>query len=386
MSRWPIALGWLAVLIGCSSPAPAVRTPASASPPPAALGPGSVLFSRSGVDLWAAAPDGSARSQVTVDGALGPYVGARASPDGRLIAAERSMPGEAGTSLHLLRPGARPLRLTAPGTFLDGFAWSPDGRYLAFGEVSSGATAAAGGLTAIGAIGSVHLYDVAAAKDRTVGPGTHPAFTPDGARLGYAHLSGAIAVADVRSVVSGSPTAPEVLVTLEDLSRYSRQVAPRGMGLLGGPQFSSDGTLVAYSAIEKGPILEAEQIVYVQPVSPGAPPEQFVLGKTGAIHHVAEMRWSPSAPLLGLTIIYAQPHHHWLYVIDARANTKVEIHDSQAHFLDFTWSPDGRTMLLQVDDRDEWLYFRPDRGGRVGRVSPGGWRPQWCLCDLAEFR
>src|SRR5438034_6868329 len=46
-----------------------------------------------------------------------------------------------------------------------------------------------------------------------------------------------------------------------------------------------------------------------------------------------------------------------------------ELYDSQKHFLDFTWSPDGAVLLVQVDDGDEWLYFQPDRAGPVGRRS-----------------
>ena len=57
-----------------------------------------------------------------------------------------------------------------------------------------------------------------------------------------------------------------------------------------------------------------------------------------------------------------------------------ELYDSAKHFLDFTWSPDGAILLVQVDDGDEWLYFRPDRAGPIGRVTPGGWRPEWCRC------
>ena len=147
------------------------------------------------------------------------------------------------------------------------------------------------------------------------------------------------------------------------------------MGLIGGPQFSADGKLVAYAAIEKGPILDAVQIVYTQEVAVGAPPKLWVIGKTGAIHHVAELRWSPTAPLLAYSIINAQPHHHWLSVIDPGRGQRRELYDSAKHFLDFTWSPDGAVILVQGDDGDEWLYFRPDRAGPIGRVAPGGWRP-----------
>jgi hypothetical protein len=105
-----------------------------------------------------------------------------------------------------------------------------------------------------------------------------------------------------------------MLVTLTELTRYSTNIAPKGMGLIGGPQFSADGKLMAYAAIEKGPILDAEQIVYTQEPVAGAPPKLWVIGKTGAIHHVADLRWSPTAPVLAYSIINAQPHHHWLSV------------------------------------------------------------------------
>jgi Tol biopolymer transport system component len=381
-----VALTFLFAAAACTSQPPASERSArtATTPPsgaPAALAGGQILFSKAGLDLWSAAPDGSGRAAVTVDGATGGgYVGGRWSPDGKGLAAERAVPGEGGNALFLLRSGAPALRLTRPDTFLDGYAWSSDGRYLTYGEVTSGGTAAAGGSLA-GAIGDVHLYDMRTSTDVVVGPGTHPAFSPDGARLGYAHVSGAIAIADLRSIGGGSTVIPtQMLTTLADLSRYSVTIAPKGMGLIGGPQFSFDGKLVAYAAIEKGPILDAEQIVYVQESVVGAPPKLYVIGKTGAVHHVAELRWSPAAPLLAYSIINAQPHHHWLATIEPGSGVRRELYDSANHFLDFTWSPDGATILLQVDDGDEWLYFKPDRPGPQGRVSPGGWRPEWCRC------
>ena len=379
------------IAVACAGQPPQISraTPLSTAPPdraPVALPAGKVLFSKGGIDLWTAAPDGTGRAAVTSDGAAsGGYLGARWNPDGTLIAAERAIPGEGGTSLFVIRPGSPPgtppVRLTKPDTFLDGYAWSPDGRYLTYGEVISGGTAASGGSLA-GAVGDVHLYDVTTATDMVVGPGTHPAFTPDGTRLGYAHVSGAIALADLRVLASGRPKEfpTQMLATLADLSRYSTTSAPRGMGLIGGPQFSADGKLVAYAAIEKGPILDAVQLVYTQELVAGAPPKVWVIGKTGAVHHVAELRWSPTASLLAYSIINAQPHHHWLSVIDPAGGLRRELYDSAKHFLDFTWSPDGAVILVQVDDGDEWLYFRPDRSGPIGRVAPGGWRPDWCRC------
>ena len=384
--RVATVVGALLFIVGCSAtPPPRVLPPSTAAPrgAPSGLATGRVLYSSGGLDLWASAPDGTGRRPVTKDGSTGGYAGGRWSPDGSLVAAERFMPGEGGTALFLLRADGSSVRLTRVDTFLDGYVWSPDGRYLAYGEVVSGATAAAGGLTGVGAVGDVHLYDVRAATDLVIGPGTHPAFSPDGTHLGFAHLAGAIASADLTGLAGAK--APErfptqMLVNLADLTRISTAIAPRGMGLIGGPQYSSDGKLIAYAAIENGPVLEAEQIVYIQEAVSGAPPKLFALGKTGALHHVADLRWSPTSLTLAYTIINAQPHHHWLYAIDARSGERRELFDSQQHFLDYSWSPDGKTILLQVDDGDEWLYFRPDHAGPVGSVTPGGWRPEWCAC------
>ena len=379
-----VILAALFSAVACAPAPPDVRsalptsTAAPSGPPPGLTG-GRILFSRYGLDLWSSQPDGGGRVAITQDGASGAYVGGRWSPDGSQIAAERSLLSENGTGLFLIRPGRPAARLTKVDTFLDGYVWSPDGRYLTFGEIVSGATAAQGGLPAVGAVGDVHLYDTQTDKDIVVGPGTHPAFSPDGTHLGYAHLAGAIASVDVAGLIAGHP-ATQMLVTLPDLTRISSTIAPRGMGLIGGPQYSFDGKLIAYAAIENGPVLEAEQIVYVQDAVAGAPPRLFVLGKTGALHHVADMRWSPNAPVLAYSIINAQPHHHWLYAIDMRTGERRELFDSQQHFLDFSWSPDGAILLLQQDDGDNWLYFRPDRAGPIGLVTPGGWRPEWCRC------
>ena len=362
-----LLLALLPVATACAAPAEqAYRPPA-----------GRVLFSQAGTDLWQSAPDGSGARQLTFDGAPtgNGYTGGGWSPNGTLIAAERNLATESGTGLYLVDPVARTsARLTRPNTFLDGYAWSPDGRYVTYGELTSGGTPGPGG-GILGAVGEVFLYDVQARAGRALGPGTHPSFSADGRYVGFAHASGAIATADV---ATGALTN---LATLADLTRYSATLAPRGMGLVGGPVWSSDGKLIAYAAIENGPILEALQIVYVQEPKPGAVPKQWVIGKTGAVHHVAELRWSPTQPLLGYSIINAQPHHHWFGVIDPAGTKLRELHNSVQHFIDFTWSPTGDAVLIQLDDEDAWAIFRTDRNGAAFRKTPGGWRPDWCRCE-----
>src|SRR5688500_7046734 len=121
------------IATACAGQVPQISrpTPLSTTPPdraPAGLPTGRVLFSKGGIDLWSAAPDGSGRVSVTTDGAAaGGYLGARWSPDGTLIAAERALPGEGGSQLFVVRAGAAPVRISRQDTFLDGYAWSPDG-------------------------------------------------------------------------------------------------------------------------------------------------------------------------------------------------------------------------------------------------------------------
>lgn len=337
---------------------------------------GRVLFSLAGQDLWQGAPDGSARRQITRDGAPSGngYTGGRWSPDGTLVAAERNLAGESGTGLYLVDPGTgTSQRLSRPDTFIDGYAWSPDGRSLTFGQLTSGGTPGPGG-GVIGGMGDVLLYDVGSKSTRVLGPGTHPSFSPDGRLVGFAHAAGSVAVIDLAT------STVTHLATLADLGRHSVGSAPRGMGLIGGPVWSADGKQIAFAAIENGPIIEAVQIVYVQEPKPGAPPKQWVIGKTGAVHHVAELRWSPTKPLLGYSIINAQPHHHWFGVIDPGDPKLRELHNAVQHFIDYTWAPDGETVLLQLDDEDAWAVFRLGRPGIAYRTAPGGWRPDWCRC------
>lgn len=374
-ARLRIASIWLSPIVltlcaclGRPSPAPTTTTSTLAT-----LSIGRVLYSANGVDLWTASPDGANRKRITTDGATAGYLGARWSGDGNFIAAERSFPDESGTALVVIRTADGSMwRITRRDTFLDGYSWSSDGRHLVYAELTSGGTLAAGG-TLAGGVGDVHLYDVIERSDRVLAPGNHPAFAPDGLRVAFAHPRGAIAVVGL----DGLP--PVFIADLAELSRVSAARAAKGMGLLGAPQWSADGKLLAYSAIERGELLEALQIVYVQEAVPGAPQKQWALGKTGAIHHTAVLRWSPTSGQLAYSFIYAQPHHHYMGVIDPAKQEPTQLLDSAKHFLDFTWSPDGSVILLQNDDEDAWIYMKPD-GGVFGRRSPGGWRPDWCRC------
>src|SRR3982074_2182761 len=92
----------LFIVTACAGQPPQVSrpTPLSTTPPeqaPPGLSSGRVLFSKGGMDLWTAAPDGSGRTGMTTDGAAGGgYLSGRWSPDGTLVAAARAGPGGRG--------------------------------------------------------------------------------------------------------------------------------------------------------------------------------------------------------------------------------------------------------------------------------------------------
>src|SRR2546428_10469764 len=136
----------LALVLGACDAAPRGGSPApSASPQPARLPTAGRLLFSDGTDLYASGPAGSDRTRITRDGADGFYAGGRWSPDGKRVAAERSIPTENGPQLFLVDVASgQGERLSPAGTWLDGFAWSPDGAHIVYASLTSGGTPAPG--------------------------------------------------------------------------------------------------------------------------------------------------------------------------------------------------------------------------------------------------
>lgn len=372
-----VAPAALALLLAACLEPPAPQATPSASP----LGlyrAGALLFS-DGTELYASSPDGGDRRRVTREGAEGFYAGGRWSPDGRLIAAERAVAGESGPQLALVdAANGSSERVSPAGTWLDGFAWSPDATRIVYATLTSGGTLAAGG-TLVPEKGEIRLYDVGGRTSRVVGQGVHPSWSPDGSRIAYVHAVGAIAV----SAPDGGDL--KFVATLADLDRLAGSLAPKGFRLLSGPAWSRDAKRLAFSAIEGGPLLDALQVVFLASPAAGSPLRAYSLGRTGAQHHVVNLSWSPTADLLAYASIYAEPHHHIIGTIDPRESTVRPLFDSTRHFLDFTWAPDGSAMLLAIDGDHSLALIRPDRpSDDPPRLSFSGFRPDWCCPRRAQ--
>ncbi len=370
------------VLFNACDGGPRGNVPApSLSPSPVRLPTAGKLVFSDGTDLYRSAPDGSNRVRITRDGEGGFYAGGRWSPDGKLVAAERGLPSESGPQLFIVDPATGESKRVSPaGTWLDGFGWSPDGTRVVYASLTSGGTLASGG-TLQPEKGDVRVYEVTSGTQRVVGPGVHPSWSPDGARIAYVHAAGAIAVS--------APDGGEMkwIASLPDLNRTFASFAPNGYRFLSGPAWSRDGKRIAFSGIEAGPILDAIQVVFVGAPVAGAPLKPFSLGRTGAQHHVVNLSWSPAADVLGYASIYAGPHHHVIGTIDPAKSQAQPLFDSSRHFLDFTWSPDGSVMLLAIDEQHAFAVIRTDRPrDDPPRFESAGFRPDWCCKENAPAR
>lgn len=359
-----------AIIAAC---APAVEAPPSPLARPLVVYEGGRLAYSDGTDLFVVEPSGLGRRRLTTDGGQGFYVGGLWSPDGRYVAAERMPENVAPSQLVLIDATSGAARaVSAPGAWLDGYSWSPDGKAIVFAKLVSGGTLASGG-TLEPERGEVLVYDLASGALTPIGLGVHPSWSPDGKSIAYVHAAGAIAV----SAPDGGQL--RFIASLADLNRQAGPLAPRGYRLLNAPAWSRDGAWLAFSAIEAGPILEALQVIFVGPPVAGAPLRAYAIGRTGAQHHAANLQWSPSSARLAFSFIYAEPHHHYLGVIDPKARDAAYLFDATPHFLDYTWSPDGSQILVAIDDKSELAVIGVDPPAReVVRLSFFGYHPHWC--------
>lgn len=117
------------------------------------------------------------------------------------------------------------------------------------------------------------------------------------------------------------------------------------------PNWSHDGTRLAYVSFEKG-----NSAIYVQNVATGA--RELVSSGKGINGAPA---FSPDDRYLAMTLSYTGNPE--IYVKDLATGQKRQITDHWAIDTEPAWSPDGK-----------WLYFTSDRGGRpqIYRVAASG--------------
>lgn len=99
---------------------------------------------------------------------------------------------------------------------------------------------------------------------------------------------------------------------------------------------------------------------------------------------ISMIAWAPVGRRLAFTTS-GFPDPHQLFVVDQpSARPRVLYDSSHDHFDWITWSPDGKRILVDDENRSRWLLLRADRSGKRRSLPRLGGRPLWC-CPLNSF-
>jgi len=304
--------------------------------------------------------------KVAMATSLGGYADARLSPDGKEMAftdrgavwvvpvASRADPDTAGI----------PTKLTGPlGAF--GVAWSPDGRSIAFNTPS--------GISLIARSGGAPKEVIKVPgktldrRMRTIG------VSPDGTRLAYSR-GRSLGESRVYLAATGGEAPTEL---------------PSGAGN-SMPAFSRDGKRLAYVHISKderppgkgsAPIVEGELCIATaegaNPVmasrEPGWP-EGPVWSPDGSMVAFLQKRMGPGEPgnsELQVLTLTAEGRP-----VGTPARIKLPF---EASGLLAGWTADDKIGLLRYNPEQEAIYRVPATGGRAAQISAKGWasHPRW---------
>jgi hypothetical protein len=107
--------------------------------------------------------------------------------------------------------------------------------------------------------------------------------------------------------------------------------------------------------------------------------------QTMETHYILSMfAWSTRGHLLAYTTS-GFPAPHQLWVVDPGQAPRRIFATGRRHFDWFTWSPDGRFILLDGDSYGGWHVFSARTGREVRTLPRLGGRPLWC-CPVNEYR
>jgi dipeptidyl aminopeptidase/acylaminoacyl peptidase len=180
-----------------------------------------------------------------------------------------------------------------------------------------------------------------------------PSIAPDGQRL------------------AGRITAANDKIHVYDLGRQTMTRLTHTPGNDGTPQWSPDGSLLAYQNDRDG-----SPDVYVISADGGTPARKLVAGELDEY----PQSWTPDgARLLYTRVDAGGKAQTWIVPVDGSAEPQVVLDDEYSNGRAKV-SPDGRWLTyVSVSSGDPNVYVRPfERAGGPVRVSiAGGERPQW---------
>jgi Tol biopolymer transport system component len=336
----------LAALVFLAGAAVLLSTGSAASQAAASKRAGTIAFIRLengpvfGGRLFVVRPDGGGLRQLTPQGTT--VYSYAWSPDGKLIAYidERR-------SLWLVRPDGARRRMLLPSSQLSslGFSWSPDGKNIAI--VSPGASAN----PARAACAKLALYVVPVGGGLIGGPEPVLVSAPRrgiGCGVAWSPRGGEIAYGDggeVLGVISSNGGRPRLLLT---------------SGGVGAPHWSPDGTkLAAGTIIHRGERTDRSRRITVVDAD-GSDPHVV----TDHAYTEYPFAWAPDSR----RILYGRHDRQGIYVIgaDGRNNHRVT-RDAppQAGWGALAWSPTGGSIVYTAggtDNTDLYLIGIDGRG------------------------
>jgi hypothetical protein len=263
---------------------------------------------------------------------------------------------EERSDIYLLRMSRRTTaRLTSneDEQFAFSPAWSPDGRRLAFTQISCDDCAPQIGVLEVGRTIAVHRISRVVA-------GSEPSYSPDGRRLAFVGPSGAL-----------------------NAARVDGGGRRRLLGTISGsgPVWSPAGTEIAFTATGN------DQLTHVFAVSSrGAGLRQLTHGDTSEI----DPAWSPDGDRLAFA--RQEPNGRWkIYILRLAAKTTARVTRGAGSDTSPTWSPGGTQIaFVRQTPRDEGsMYVASVATGKAQRVAGGRFivvTPAWSpRADVIAF-
>jgi Tol biopolymer transport system component/DNA-binding winged helix-turn-helix (wHTH) protein len=243
------------------------------------------------------------------------------SPDGRTLAFSRI--SEDGGIFVIAVAGGEPRRVTREQHFwLERFAWTPDGRELLFSSSGGGPDMSSGLLRVPASGGTPQRFGVGGDN------AANPAVSLRGNRLAYVDRRTDANVWQIpvpRSTQPGRSPSQFIASTKHDA----------------GPQFSPDGTRVAFHSDRSGRneiwLCDADGSNLVQLTSIG---------------HSGTARWSPDGRQLAFDVLVGGNAD--IYVIEVEGGLPRRVTTDPSSEGVPSWSNDGR-----------WIYFASNRTGRM---------------------
>jgi Tol biopolymer transport system component/tRNA A-37 threonylcarbamoyl transferase component Bud32 len=256
------------------------------------------------------------------------------SPDGRLLAyAACGATYSCDVYVQQLgsgyAPQGSPRRITQQGLSVAGLAWSRDDESLVYsGSLTAGAL---GYLWRVGIQG----HQPPERLDLAGFYASYPSIAPAGSRLAF---SRGLRNYDIWRYQLGGDPEPFIVSSLDE----------------GNPQFSPDGSRIAFSSSRSGEIFE----IWAANAD-GSNPVQLTnrLGR-----YQGTPRWSPDGRWIAFDS-QGQDGHWDIYVIDASGGRPRRVTSEPSDEKIPSWSRDGK-----------WIYFGSNRTGRdeIWRVASGG--------------